>query len=60
MPNHIDTIQLTQAQLERGAREEKYRRQVKDWSDGKTSDAQWIEQRKDPQFNQFCWRVGVV
>ena len=60
MPTHIETIQLTRAQLRRGARLEDYARRLREWREGTTTDAEWERMKAtDPQFRTWLWKQGA-
>lgn len=59
-PPHTDTVQLTSEQLEKGAREDQYRRNLAEWREGKTTDARWEQMLMDDKdFRRWLWRQGM-
>lgn len=60
MATHINTIEVSQEDMERGAREESYARLLKDWREHKIDDAQWERMREaDAGFRSWLFKLGV-
>lgn len=53
-PSHIDTIELTKEQMEQGAREEQYSRQLREWREGSMATGQWVELLNDEGFIEWA------
>lgn len=57
---HINTIEVSEEDMKRGAREDSYARLLQEWRDGKIDDAQWERMRKaDPDFRVWLFKMGI-
>jgi len=60
MASHINTIEVSKEDMERGAREESYARLLQEWRENKIDDVQWESMRQaDPDFRAWLFKLGV-
>ena len=60
MPNHVCTIEVSQEDMDRGAREESYAKLLMRWRAGEIDDSQWQNMRQlDPEFRSWLHKMGA-
>lgn len=58
---HINTIEVSAADMERGAREDSYARLLLEWREGKIDGEQWEQMlRLDADFRAWLFNLGAV
>ena len=61
MPDYLDSegVRISPQARERGEREERYATALRDWREGRCTDAEWTKMRtEDKEFDRWVWRIG--